>query len=387
MKNIQIILNAILSKNIFEYILIDRELRIVSTSDGIKKYINTIPQKGDDVLSYLPEFVGNEEEIKKIFTKRFCLYSLEAVYKNEFYVNVSVEYCNNDTAIVLLHNITATTLSQQKLLQYSNESTLLYNTLQKVVDNQNALLFVTSNDRIEFANKKFMDYFKATDLGHLQSKKLNLYKKFNPNLKGYRELFNKVDGDEKEIKINSDTFILKATEIESNHKLFTLSKITNISKKVERDSLTGLYRKSYLNNIIKDKIKDKIKFGLVVLDIDNFKQINDKYGHIVGDKVLQEFVHIISNTIRKTDMFARWGGEEFLLLLEDTTQEDALKKVEKIRQSINNHCFNEIEHLSASFGLACVKKDDSLESLITRADTALYEAKADGKNKVIFKKD
>ena len=157
MRDVQIVLNAILSKNIFEYILVDREFDVVSASDGTKKYLGSQPKAGEDILDYLPELVGNEEEIKQIFVKKYCLYTLESVYKNEYYVNISIEYCDQNTAIILLHNITTVTNAKKKLLQYSNESSLLYNTLQKVVDSQNALIFVSDHNKIKFANQKFMD--------------------------------------------------------------------------------------------------------------------------------------------------------------------------------------------------------------------------------------
>lgn len=388
MRNIQIILNAILSKNIFEYILVDRELNVISASDGVKKYLDSTPKEGDNILDYLPELVGNEEEIKKIFVEKYCLFSLESVHKNEYYVNISIEYCDQNTAIVLIHNITAITLSKQNLLQYSNESTLLYNTLQKVVDNQNALLFVTDAEKIEFANKKFIDYFHAKDIEDIRRKNLKLYEKFDNTLKNYDELFDRVDGNEEHIKIGNDTFILQATLVETRYKLFTLTKITNLSKIMQLDPLTNVYRKGYLSNRLKEMLKEKkSNFALIVLDLDDFKKINDTYGHQVGDEVLKEFTSLVKSHTRKEDIFARWGGEEFLLLLEDSSLEDAMIKAEDIRQIIDRHSFNTIGHLSSSLGLAYRQENDDSDSILRRADKALYEAKINGKNQVVLKKD
>ena len=114
---------------------------------------------------------------------------------------------------------------------------------------------------------------------------------------------------------------------------------------------------------------------MVVLDLDNFKSVNDTYGHQVGDDVLKEFVGLIQKNIRSDDVFARWGGEEFLLLLQHTNMENALKKIDRVRLLIDEHNFIHIEHLTASFGVAWKEENDDMHSLIQRADKALYESK------------
>jgi diguanylate cyclase (GGDEF)-like protein len=384
MRNVQIILNAILSKNIFEYILVDKELRVINASSSIKKYLSQDPLPGNDVVEYLPELVGSEDEVKKIFIKKYCLYTLESVHKNDYYVNISIEYCDQSTAIILLHNITAITLTKQNILQYSNESTLLYNTLQKVVDSQNALLFVTNSTKIEFANEKFMSYFEIDNLNDQKNAHASLYKKFSPEINSYDELFALVCEKEKQIRIGSDTFILQSTLVESTHKLFTLTKVTELSKEIDLDPLTGIYRKGYLNEFIERAIIEKRQFALIVLDLDNFKQVNDTYGHLTGDEVLREFVGLIKQHIRKDDFFARWGGEEFILLFENSNMEEAIMKIEKIRRFIETHNFESIGQITASFGLACIKENDNVNTIFARADKALYQAKAQGKNQVSY---
>ena len=384
MKNIQIILNAILSKNIFEYFLVDRDLRILQFSTGIEKYLSSVPKEGDSALEHLPELVGNEEEVKKIFAKRYCLYTLESVYKNEYFVNITIEYCDKDTAIILLHNITAITLTKQNLLQYSNESSLLYNALQKVIDNQNALLFVTDDTHIEFANKQFMEYFKIPDDNALKESDVSIYKHYSTALDDYSDLFALTKDAEKHIKIGSDTFLLKSTLIESTHKLFTLTKITTLSNEIALDPLTGIYRKGFLDEALAHYIATQRKFGLVVLDIDNFKLVNDTFGHLTGDQVLRDFATLIKRNIRKNDLFARWGGEEFILLFEEDAVEDIITKTEKIRRFIESNHFEGVSHLAASFGIAYVDTYDTVETIFSRADKALYKAKRNGKNQVVF---
>lgn len=385
MKNIQIILNAILSKDIFEYILIDKSLKVVSTSDGVDKYLSEKPQEGSSILEYLPELVGSEKDIENIFANAALSYILESVHKNEYYINISVEHYDNDTALILLHNITEITLSKQKLLQYSNESTLLNNTMQKMLDKQNALLFVTNNEEITFANQQFLDYFSVKRIEDVRRKNLRIFRFFDKKLKSYDALFERVNDSEEYIIINDDTFILQATYIEPTHKLFTLTKVTNLTKEIETDPLTGIYRKNYISSKINDVLRKQEKCAVVVMDIDNFKKINDTYGHLVGDKILKEFTALILENIRDEDVFARWGGEEFLLLLEHTNIENALKKVESLREIIHSHTFKEVGHVTSSFGVSYSEENDDISTILLRADKALYEAKANGKNQVVFK--
>jgi diguanylate cyclase (GGDEF)-like protein len=393
-RNIQIILNSILSKNIFEYILIDNQLNVLDASNGIDKYIDATLSSGDDILEYLPELVGSEDEIRTIFTKKYCLYSLESVYKNDYYINISVEYCNQDTAIILLHNITAITLSKQKLLQYSNESTLLYNTLQKVVDNQTALLFVSNQyNEIEFANQKFIDYFNIEDIKELKEKKLKIYNYCKNKINSYDEFYQYITASEEhQFTIENDTFIVQATAIEATHKLFTFTKVTEIYKRKETleveikiDPLTKVYRKPYFDIQLKKALIDDKDLVVVVLDIDDFKQVNDKYGHSVGDIILKEFTALIKKNLRKDDLIARWGGEEFIILCKNIDKKSAIVKVEELCKIIDEYTFTEAKHITSSFGLTFANMDDTPKTILQRADDALYEAKNNGKNCVYIK--
>jgi len=326
MKNIQIILNAVLSKNIFEYVLVDKNFSVVGTSLGIKMYLGSTPSEGEDIFKYLPELVGSEDEIADIFTNPTFSYLLESVHKSDYYINVSVEHYNEDTVLVLLHNITDLTLSRKKLLQYSNESTLLTNTLQKILDQQNALLFVTHNNGISYSNGQFMEYFSIKEERDIPRRNLKIYKYLDSTLKSY---FN-----------------------------------------------------TFLEKLIRAEEEDGV---VVVLDIDDFKKVNDTYGHQAGDDVLKEFASLIQSSVRGDDLLARWGGEEFLLLLKHTNLENALKKVESLRERVEEHTFSHIGHMTSSFGVAWKEADDDIHSLLQRADKALYEAKNAGKNCVQFK--
>lgn len=140
MSSIKNILNLILSKNIFEYIVIDLDINIVFASSGVQKYFDNMPQKSDDVLDYFPELIGIEDVIKKICLKEHPEYSLSTIYKNEFYINIFIEHFGKNRAVILLHDITAITNVNQEFLQHGNEVTLLYNNLKKVSRSQNLII-------------------------------------------------------------------------------------------------------------------------------------------------------------------------------------------------------------------------------------------------------
>ena len=119
------------------------------------------------------------------------------------------------------------------------------------------------------------------------------------------------------------------------------------------------------------------------MDIDHFKQINDQHGHGFGDYVLAEVSRIVKEYIREKDLFARWGGEEFLLVCRNTSLNDAQAVAEKIRLLIAAHDFDRGAKVTASFGVATLTGIDTLEQLFQAADQALYLAKNAGRNRVV----
>lgn len=123
---------------------------------------------------------------------------------------------------------------------------------------------------------------------------------------------------------------------------------------------------------------------LVIIDLDHFKQVNDTWGHPVGDAVLQDAARIIHSSIRRTDICARIGGEEFALCMPETDLQDAEAVTEKIRTRIAAHAFAHNQPLTASFGLAPLMPDQTLDSLMLDADLALYQAKHQGRNQVVI---
>jgi len=119
-------------------------------------------------------------------------------------------------------------------------------------------------------------------------------------------------------------------------------------------------------------------------DIDLFKKINDTYGHLVGDIVLKELAQLLKSRVRKGDIVARWGGEEFVFVF-DVGLEMGKKIVDNLRKDIATTLFSEVGSVSCSFGMTELREDDSVDTIIQRADDALYEAKENGRNRVCQK--
>ncbi|MEA2049257.1 MAG: diguanylate cyclase [Campylobacterota bacterium] len=172
-----------------------------------------------------------------------------------------------------------------------------------------------------------------------------------------------------------------------NQKL--LEKTASLEEKASQDFLTKLYNRRKFDSILEYEItqvqRDKnTKLSFLILDIDNFKYVNDTFGHDVGDKILQELANILNVASRKSDVISRWGGEEFSVALPKTNIENALLVAQKIRLTIENYIFSNNLRITCSFGVSTYHPKDLYKDLFKRADEALYKAKNTGKNKVVI---
>jgi len=153
------------------------------------------------------------------------------------------------------------------------------------------------------------------------------------------------------------------------------------------DALTGLYNRLKLDDILFIEIEKykryKTKFSIIILDIDDFKSVNDIYGHDIGDNVLKKVSQVLKNTIRVTDVVGRWGGEEFVVICENTDIDSAYVAAEHIRRYIENTKHDKVGKKTVSIGVAEFEDDDTLSTIFKKADEALYEAKHSGKNRVV----
>nr|WP_321268583.1 diguanylate cyclase [uncultured Sulfurimonas sp.] len=154
------------------------------------------------------------------------------------------------------------------------------------------------------------------------------------------------------------------------------------------DALTKIGNRLKLNEILENIYQNtqryEVSWGVILLDIDNFKNINDTYGHIFGDEILKKFAQILLENIRNTDSLGRWGGEEFLIVCPNINLENLANVAEGLRKNIENDMFLKEKNITASFGVSVFQKNKNIEQIIDVADKNLYKAKSSGKNKVCF---
>ena len=195
------------------------------------------------------------------------------------------------------------------------------------------------------------------------------------------------------------TYVIETIRDISDCKIFdfvedkTVSKLKKTLSEINRliviDELTKCYNRRYINEKLPTDIEsakaNKLPLSIAMIDIDYFKLINDKYGHLLGDLVLKDIIDVIKNNIRrKNDWIARYGGEEFLILFNDTSKEDAYNLSKRIKSVVENSIFkyDDIEiNITISIGIASLTSEiDDMDKLIRKADEKLYKAKRSGRN-------
>lgn len=177
---------------------------------------------------------------------------------------------------------------------------------------------------------------------------------------------------------------LESLELQNHLEAATLAAVT--------DPLTQLFNRQYLNERLDAELERSDRYGapfsLIMFDVDHFKSINDTFGHDAGDRVLQRAAEVTSLTMRKTDVCARWGGEEFLILAVETDEAHAVAAAERLRACLEAQEFEgELPRVTASFGVASFHRGDTRANLLKRVDTCLYAAKRTGRNRVVAASD
>lgn len=167
----------------------------------------------------------------------------------------------------------------------------------------------------------------------------------------------------------------------------------SLQQLAHQDSLTKLANRRAFDELLKQKIRQqdtRTTLALVLMDLDHFKAVNDRYLHTTGDKVLQRVAQILSDSARDCDMIARWGGEEFAILVSTIAANDVHAFAERLRETIRASDMHELVanyNITASFGVAILQPNETAASVIRRADKALYQAKAQGRDCVVMSTD
>lgn len=164
---------------------------------------------------------------------------------------------------------------------------------------------------------------------------------------------------------------------------------TELKEVAVTDRLTKVYNRHKLDETLATEKKKAERygttFGIVILDIDHFKLVNDKYGHYIGDEVLVEFVGVLLNHSRDTDVIGRWGGEEFLIIVPQASKEAIVKFANILKENIEKHPFKTVNSITASIGATTYISGESIETTVHRADEALYVSKNNGRNQVSYR--
>jgi len=169
------------------------------------------------------------------------------------------------------------------------------------------------------------------------------------------------------------------------------SELEQVNKELTRisgiDKLTQINNRLKLDEILKNEIFRSERYNsclsVAILDLDYFKMVNDDFGHLVGDEVLVRVASILKNNVRESDAVGRWGGEEFLIILPQTSTEDAMVVAEKIRVAVCKESFKTLKQITCSLGVTSIIKGDNEDKMLLRADKALYAAKNSGRNKAL----
>ena len=282
---------------------------------------------------------------------------------------------------------------------------------QAVIDAQSSIVSIQGNNGLISVNKSFLEFFDVESIEQFKSRNKCIselfmeYENFfslhvlNDDKLWVEEIRDHVSTDYNVLIMDISTFEPKAFKIEVNTientdkfvvTLTDITKITAKSKMYENeatyDVLTNVYNRSKFNKVFALELQtahaDNHPLSFAIFDIDFFKKVNDTYGHLIGDETLIKFASTIQENIRSTDTFARWGGEEFVLSLVGADEERAVEITNGLRKIVENTIFKEIGKVTCSVGITQLRKNDTVDDILKRADDALYYAKQKGRNQV-----
>ncbi|MBZ8120290.1 GGDEF domain-containing protein [Bacillus thuringiensis] len=426
------ILHFLLENTVFQNVLQDLQLNVLYIENGCK-HQQTIENIHPKCM-----FIANSfEEGELLFqrTKPHIIIMYVTEYSQIKYIKNM--YTQQSTFIVIwdqqitkeftdvlalgIRNIVIAPVTPQAVLEEVNKSlyqlslvrqvSLQQELLQTMFDFQNDLLFIVEDDEIVDCNTNFLTFFGYEDLFAYREQHLVFAEHFIRE-NGYYSTTHDITwlddtlSSGRRIKMSNyegavSTFLLRATPLPEDLSRFIvkcteITELDEIYQEQERlamvDSLTEIYNRLKFQQILEVEwekvIRSDEKIAIILFDIDNFKTVNDTYGHDFGDLALIQLAELMKSKVEQQHVFARWGGEEFIILVTNTVEKEAFQVAESLRFFIETKQFTGISKLTASFGVALYEQGTTREELMQRADIALYEAKKNGKNQVcVYRKE
>lgn len=426
------ILHFLLENTVFQNVLQDLQLNVLYIENGCK-HQQTIENIHPKCM-----FIANSfEEGELLFqrTKPHIIIMYVTDYSQIKYIKNM--YTPHSTFIVIwdqqitkeftdvlalgIRNIVIAPVTPQAVLEEVNKSlyqlslvrqvSLQQELLQTMFDFQNDLLFIVEDDEIVDCNTNFLTFFGYENLFAYREQHLVFAEHFIRE-NGYYSTTHDITwlddtlSSGRRIKMSNyegtvSTFLLRATPLPEDLSRFIvkcteITELDEIYQEQERlamvDSLTEIYNRLKFQQILEVEwekvIRSDEKIAIILFDIDNFKTVNDTYGHDFGDLALIQLAELMKSKVEQQHVFARWGGEEFIILVTNTVEKEAFQVAESLRFFIETKQFTGISKLTASFGVALYEQGTTREELMQRADIALYEAKKNGKNQVcVYRKE
>lgn len=405
-------------KNTLNYI---GELIIEVCNDNNKQIIQWINEAsinrfGHHIIDKEIDSVIGSQEWQNIYseikTNQKC--SKKKIQIAEYFYEMICSYhiiSNKETILMILRDVTdyEDRVTTEVLKREEKEKELAL--LQNVINQQSSLIIVSNGTKIELVNQSFLDFYDVTSPAQFHKTYNCICDTFvahpsffhlKPDDTNWIDTILQLPEKDRVVSIvNVKTIEPKAFSVQinnlspnSNRFVITLTDITDIKLESQKhyyhathDTLTKIYNRSFFLDKLNDEMtassRYKIPFSLIIFDIDHFKKFNDTYGHLKGDEVLIGVCEIVNLNIRKTDVFARWGGEEFVILLPHTTIQKAEILAQNLRKLIEKISLDKINNITASFGISEYEVGDTEKTLIEKADKCLYRAKANGRNQVV----
>jgi len=277
--------------------------------------------------------------------------------------------------------------------------------IETILNSQKNIIVVSGEEGLIYANRSFYDYFGYSSIeafrdqhscicDFFEAGESNEY--LQPEVDGIRwtDYLTQYNMKEHKVKMTlrnkTSIFTVHSQKMEYEDQIrhvVVFSDITKLNELATKDALTHVSNRFQFDKVLGHSITLSQRYGralsIILIDIDFFKEVNDTYGHLAGDKVLKTLAKVLSDGIRKSDVIARWGGEEFVILLPDSELSSAVKLAETLRIKVAEHDFKLVDPITCSMGVSRWNEGENSDQLLRRVDEKLYLAKASGRNRVI----